>query len=154
MVLALVLGLAVQASDLRVLERDMVEIINIEREARGLKPLALVPELAEVAREHSRVMMITNNVSHEADGNLMEERIQKRVSNACRFGENITKHYNIEYALTDLMSSPGHRGNLLSAKFNAIGIGIQRDAKGLLYITQDFVAWCKQDPPKKKPRRD
>ncbi len=153
MLLALVLGLVVQAGDLRGLEQDMVELINIEREARGMKPLALVPDLAEVAREHSRVMMTSKKVTHEADGSLMEERIQKRVSNVCWFGENITKHYNIEYALTDLMSSPGHRGNILDPKFDAIGIGIQRDAKGLLYITQDFVSWCKQDSPKKKPRR-
>ncbi len=88
----------------------------------------------------------------KSNGSLMEERIQKRVSNACWFGENITKHYNIEYALTDLMSSPGHRGNLLDPKFDAIGIGIEKDAKGQLYITQDFVSWCKQKPSKKTPK--
>jgi uncharacterized protein YkwD len=152
MVLALFLGLVVQAGELREFELEMVELINLEREARGLKPLEFVAELAEVAREHSRVMMTSNKVSHEADGRLMEERIQKRVSNACRFGENITKHYNIEYALTDLMSSSGHRGNLLDPNFDAIGIGIEKDGDGLLYITQDFVSWCKQKPSKKSPK--
>jgi uncharacterized protein YkwD len=152
--LLVVLGIAVQAGSLRELERDMVELINVEREARGLKPLALFTELAEVAREHSRVMMTSKKVTHEADGSLMEERIQKKVSNACLFGENITRHYNIEYALSDLMSSPGHRGNLLDPRYDAVGIGIEKDDKGLLYITQDFVSWCKQDSSKKKPSRD
>ena len=152
--LVAVLGLVVQGSDLRELERDMVELINIEREARGLKPLALLPELAEVAREHSRVMMTYKKVTHDADGSLAEERIKERISNTCWVGENITRHYNIEYALTDLMSSPGHRGNLLDPRYHAIGIGIHKDENGLLYSTQDFVAWCKQKPSKQKPNRD
>lgn len=127
----------------------MRDLINIEREARGLPRFVHVPELTEVARKHSQVMMERGKVSHEADGTVFQERLEKAVTNACRFGENITKHYTIEYAVADLMGSPGHRGNLLDTEFTGIGIGIARNAEGLLYITQDFVSYCEE---KEKPQ--
>ncbi len=65
------------------------------------------------------------------------------IKGACLFGENITKHYTIDYALSDLMGSPGHRANLLDPGFTGIGIGIVRGKGGLLYITQDFFSPCK-----------
>jgi hypothetical protein len=43
---------------------------------------------------------------------------------------------------------------LLDPQYDAIGIGIEKDNQGLLYITQNFVSWCKQEQPKKKPKHD
>jgi uncharacterized protein YkwD len=77
----------------------------------------------------------------------MEDRISSVIKDACLFGENITKHYSIEYALSDLMGSPGHRANLLQPEFTGIGIGIVRGKGGLLYITQNFFRRCTK--PKK-----
>jgi len=120
----------------------MAEMVNVEREARGLEPLELNPALSETARRHSQKMLDRGEVSHEVDGSPMQERIRNVVPNACRFGENITKHYTIEYALSDLMGSEGHRANLLDPEFTGIGIGIVRDKDGVLYITQDFFSPC------------
>jgi uncharacterized protein YkwD len=142
------LGLLVQSGeeglDPGVLEQRMVRLVNVERMARGLRPLESHAALGKVARNHSRAMVDLGEFSHEADGSQLEERIKQVIQNACRFGENITKHYTIEYALSDLMGSPGHRGNLLDPDFTGIGIGIVRGEEGLLYITQDFFSPCKK----------
>ncbi len=134
------------------LEREMARMVNIEREARGLSALEFTPPLAAVARQHSETMLTSGKFSHEADGSSMEERIRKAVTNVCRFGENITKHYSIEYAIGDLMGSPGHRGNLLDPRFTGIGIGIAKGEDGFLYITQDFFGYCKKEPIKRMPK--
>jgi uncharacterized protein YkwD len=38
------------------------------------------------------------------------------------------------------MASPGHRRNILSARYQEISIGIAKDANGDLYFTQVFGA--------------
>jgi uncharacterized protein YkwD len=148
-----ILAIAAQSTDqgvaVRELEEKMTQLVNTEREVRGLRPLEHIPILSEAARKHSQTMFDLDNVSHDADGSHMEERIKEVIEGACRFGENITKHYTIEYALSDLMGSPGHRGNLLDPGFTGIGIGIARGKGGLLYITQDFFSPCKENPSKK-----
>jgi uncharacterized protein YkwD len=84
-----------------------------------------------------------NEVTHEIDGApSFETRVKNAVPDACHFGENITKHYTVEYALADLLRSKGHRGNILDPKYRILGIGIVRNNDGLLYITQDFIGLC------------
>jgi uncharacterized protein YkwD len=133
----------------RDLEKKMAQLVNVEREVRGLTRLDLMPVLSDAARRHSQTMVDLEKVSHEADGSLMEERIKEVIKDACLFGENITKHYTIEYALSDLMGSSGHRANLLEPGFTGMGIGIVQGKGGLLYITQDFFGPCK-DPKRSK----
>ena len=123
------------------LEKKMAELINVERSARGLDPFQYLPRLADVARAHSRAMAEAATPSHEAGGTSLEGRIKSVYPDACFSGENISKHINIDYALADLLTSPGHRENLLSPRYAGIGVGIVR-AKGFLFITQDFIQIC------------
>ena len=144
----LALGLAGQfiadaPQDTEDLEQRMLRLVNIEREARGIAKLETLTVLADVARQHSRAMAERDEVAHELDGIRFDIRIKNTVPGACHFGENITKHYTVEYALADLMGSPGHRGNILDPKYTILGIGIVQNEEGLLYITQDFIALCK-----------
>ena len=37
------------------------------------------------------------------------------------------------------MGSPPHRANILSASYTGIGIGAYRDARGVWWVTQDFL---------------
>lgn len=130
--------------DIETLEQEMHRLVNVEREARGIAKLAPLPPLANVARQHSRAMAEQNLVAHEIEGTPpFETRARSAMPNACHFGENITKHYTVEYALADLMGSPGHRGNILDPKYTFLGIGIVRTKEGLLFITQDFIALCR-----------
>ena len=155
-VAVLLAALAIQSSgkpeSIESLERDMTRLVNVEREARGLPALELLPQLGAVARKHSDIMLASGNFSHEAGGSSMEERTRKVLTNVCWFGENITKHYTIQYAVGDLMGSPGHRGNLLDPNYTGIGIGIAKGEDAFLYITQNFVGFCKKKPMRNKQR--
>jgi uncharacterized protein YkwD len=37
------------------------------------------------------------------------------------------------------MGSPPHRANILNASYTGIGIGAYRDARGVWWVTQDFL---------------
>ena len=125
----------------------MAELINVEREARGLTPFALSPALSDVARAYSARMASRREVHHDL-ANPPDQRIRSGLPDTCTFGENISKHTSIDYSLGDLMMSEGHRANLLSETFTLIGIGIVEGEDGFLYITQEFARPC--DPPRRK----
>ncbi len=58
------------------------------------------------------------------------------------FGENLSKHSNIEYSIGDLMASVGHRENLLDTRFETLGVGIVRGDDDFLYFTLEFARSC------------
>lgn len=145
---------ASQLQDTAALEQEMYRLVNVERQARGIEKLEFLAPLADVARQHSRAMAERNEVTHEIDGApSFETRVKNAVPDACHFGENITKHYTVEYALADLLRSKGHRGNILDPKYEILGVGIVRNNDGLLYITQDFIALCDKKEKKKQGRK-
>ncbi len=132
---------ASKAESIPDLERHMAELINVEREARGIAPLSFSPELAQVARDYSARMAAVGQINHELS-RPVEDRIRDVRPNTCTFGENVSKHTSIDYSLADLMLSPGHRSNILSPRFVEIGIGIVRGEDDFLYITQEFTGPC------------
>jgi uncharacterized protein YkwD len=130
------------------LELRMAELINVEREARGIAPLALSMELSEVARRHSDRMAEARKADHDL-GPPLASRVLAVRPDVCTFGENVARHTSIEYSLGDLMLSKGHRANLLSAQFTEMGIGIVRADDGYLYITQEFIRPCDKRPARR-----
>jgi len=124
--------------DLAALELEMAELINVEREARGIRALR---ELTAVARAYSRRMATAGNANHELD-RPVEERIRDVLPNSCLFGENVSKHTNIDDSIGDMMASVGHRENLLDKRFEALGVGIARGKDGFLYFTLEFARLC------------
>lgn len=134
------------------LEHRMVELVNAEREARGITPLSLSEELSEVARRYSAKMAERGEIHHELD-RPMDERVRDVLPDTCRFGENVSKHTSIDYSMGDLMLSPGHRANILGEDFKELGVGIVRGDDGFLYITQEFASPCpKRAGPKRRGR--
>ena len=53
-------------------------------------------------------------------------------------GENIAHHATVEKAQAALISSPGHRRNILSRGYTKVGIGVALDENGYVYLTQIF----------------
>src|SRR3990172_5196509 len=153
--LVLVISFSCQSAEESVaeLELGMAELVNVEREARGLAPLAFSSALADVGREYSAKMADARRVHHDLD-RPVEERIMAALPDTCTFGENLSKHTTIDYSLGDLMVSTGHRANPLSGRFALIGIGIARGADGFLYISQGFARPCDPPPKGSKRRKD
>lgn len=141
MAFLLFLALAAQTPGSAELERRMVERVNIERGARGIPPLESHPLLSELARKYSQRMAASGRVDHELD-RPMQERILKVLPHTCTFGENVARNTSVEYALSDLMTSKGHRDNLLNPDYEMVGIGIVQGKNDSLYITQEFARRC------------
>ena len=92
--------LASPVEDLADLELEMAELINAEREARGSHRSSAI-----ASSPPSRARMATaGNATHELD-RPVEERIKDVLPNSCLFGENVSKHTNIDYSIGDMMAS-------------------------------------------------
>lgn len=136
--------------ELEALEARMVELVNVEREARGIPALTMSTRLSDIARVYSALMAETGDVRHDLS-TPVEERVLAVAPDTCRFGENIAKNTNLEYALGDLLASEGHRANLLDRRFTLLGVGIVRGENGSLYITQNFTRLCDARPGRMGP---
>ena len=121
------------------LEADMLELVNRERRAHGLKPLRADPEAAEVARAHSRDMFARGYFSHiTPDGADPFERMRRGGLRFRAAGENLAFSRTLPMAHQGLMNSPGHRANILQPHFGRVGVGIVDGGRYGLMVTQSF----------------
>jgi uncharacterized protein YkwD len=133
------------------LEQQLFALINHDRSVQGLYPYVLNSTLSAGARLHS-VKMSGCGLSHQCPG---EPNPCQRVTNegiswtSC--GENVgyTSPYpsawggvqGIEKDMLDEQPpDDGHRLNLLSTSYHRIGVGIYIDARGYVWITEDFAS--------------
>src|SRR5690242_11440818 len=120
-------------------EKRILEELNHERVKNGLKPLEWNEQAAAAARAHTRLLVENANLSHQFPG---EASLPKRLgATGARFtvaAENVARTEWIEDVHPALMGSSGHRDNMLSPRYNAVGIGVTED-KGRIFVTQDFI---------------
>lgn len=123
----------------------MLNLINKERIGRGLPTLDLDRRLVLTARAKSRDMVMHNYFGHESLL-LGNPYVQMKAAGINDYlvlgGENIAGHVAVETAHQALMSSPGHRANILDYRYTNVGVGIINDGPYGLMITQHF-AGCK-----------
>lgn len=121
------------------LEAQMLEMVNRERAAAGLKPLAEDPELREVARQHSADMLARGYFSHiSPEGKSPFDRMRDAKISFTIAGENLALAPTLTLAHTGLMNSPGHRANILRPQFGRVGIGILDGGIHGLMVSQEF----------------
>ena len=120
-------------------EKRILELVNKERVAQGLKPLSSNPKAQEVARAHSRDMYAQGYFSHiSLDGRTPFQRMEDGGVEFKAAGENLALAPTIDLAHTGLMNSPGHRANILSPNYGTAGIGVIESPKYGLMVTQNF----------------
>ncbi|HEY0081373.1 MAG TPA: CvpA family protein, partial [Pyrinomonadaceae bacterium] len=121
------------------LEAEMLELVNRERAAEGLAPLAADDELREVARRHSSDMFARGYFSHVTpEGRDPFARIRESGYTFRTAGENLALAPTLSIAHTGLMNSPGHRANILRPQFGRVGIGIMDGGRRGIMVTQNF----------------
>jgi uncharacterized protein YkwD len=121
------------------LEAQMLELVNQERAAAGLKPLTPDPELTEVARAHSADMFARGYFAHVSpDGQDPFDRMTRAGVTFRTAGENLALAPTVRVAHTGLMNSPGHRANILRPAFGRLGIGIVDGGYRGLMVSQEF----------------
>jgi hypothetical protein len=120
-------------------EKRILEELNHERIKSGLKPLEWNEQAAAAARAHTRMLAENANLSHQFSGEAsLPERIGATGARFTVAAENVARTEWIEDVHPALMGSSGHRANMLSPRYNAVGIGVVDD-KGKIYVTQDFI---------------
>jgi uncharacterized protein YkwD len=121
------------------LEKEMLVLVNREREKKGLKRLEADPEIALVALKHSEDMLARGYFSHYTPEGLNPfDRMKKGHVRFYTAGENLALAQTLPLAHTGLMNSPGHRANILNPTFGRLGIGILDAGIYGLMITQNF----------------
>jgi len=119
-------------------ERELVRRLNEERVRAGLPALASDDRLTEAARVHAKLMADRSQLSHQFPG---EPAVRERLAEAkLRFnasGENVAYDSDIANAHQGLIVSSPHRANILSPKYNAVGIGVVHKGE-VIYVAQDF----------------
>ncbi|MBI2636404.1 CAP domain-containing protein [Candidatus Peregrinibacteria bacterium] len=113
--------------------RDVLSIVNQERQKRGIATLTRNPILERSAQIHANDMAKRNFFSHIApDGTDLEDRIRAtgyfvkpcNCSVSFPYGENIAKgQKNAKDVMSAWMRSSTHRENILNGKFKEFGLG-------------------------------
>ena len=120
-------------------EQTAGNLLNSDRARYNLAPLALDPELCRIARIKSEDMRDNQYFAHTSptygDVGSMLRHFGVTFTAA---GENIAHHATVEKAQAALISSPGHRKNILSAGYTKAGVGVAVDQRGFVYLTQIF----------------
>jgi uncharacterized protein YkwD len=141
---------SVDTAKKRALVRATLCVLNAERRKHGLRALRLSPKLSAAARGHSHAMAARHFFSHDSlNGSSFVDRIRRtgylRGARSWNVGENIawgTGRLGTPRAIgRSWMNSPGHRANILSRSFRAIGIGISAgtpNGPGGATYTTDF----------------
>ena len=121
------------------LEARMVELVNADRVRIGLSALKSDPELTQVAREHSRDMLMRGYFAHVSpEGEDVGGRLRRHKARYLVAGENLALAQTLTIAHNGLMRSPGHRANILRPQYGRIGIGVLDGGTHGLMVTQVF----------------
>ena len=119
-------------------ERQVVELVNVQRARNGLQPLSLDAGLCRFARVKSQDMHDNRYFDHTSPtyGSPFDMMRQFGITYASA-GENIAMGYSTPEAVVNAwMNSSGHRANILSAKYTTLGVGFVSDGG---YWTQWFI---------------
>ncbi len=125
-------------SSLNKYEKEVVKLVNEIRSQNGLAGLEIDEELSRVARIKSQDMKDNNYFSHTSPtyGSPFD-MMQKFGISYRSAGENIAKgQSSAQEVVNAWMNSEGHRKNILSSSFTAIGVGYVSQGN---YWTQMFV---------------
>ncbi|AEG59193.1 CAP domain-containing protein [Desulforamulus ruminis] len=105
-------------------EQAMLNLINKERAAAGLKPLTMDAALSQVARMKAEDMIRNNYFSHQSPTYGSPFDMMKSNGITYRYaGENLAGAPDVNTAHTNLMNSSGHRANILKSEYTKVGIG-------------------------------
>jgi uncharacterized protein YkwD len=132
-------------------EKQFIDMTNVERKKHNLPPVKVSPLLTKVARAHAANMARQEKALHELDGKSPFQRLKEAKYRYLAAGENIAFRPDdlpLKVTMEKWMDSPPHRKNILDAEFTEIGLGAASSKDGTVYITQLF------GTPKETEKRD
>ncbi len=126
--------------DLEALEREVWAEVNRYRVEKGLSELTWDQDLAEVARDYSRTMLVRADLEHDVGGTTTAERLRSAGVDYLCACENLSfkRGFNIDpanRAVTGWIYSQEHRENMLNRCVTGAGAGIAASPTGGFYVT-------------------
>lgn len=123
------------------IERQIVNLVNVERAKEGLNPLKFSDELSEVADIKAADMRDADYFDHTSPNYGSPFEMMKSFGiDYSGAGENIAMGYPTpEAVMNGWMNSQGHKENILRDWFEEIGIGYVTDERGYTYWVQMFI---------------
>lgn len=122
-------------------EKLLVDLVNVERSARGLNPVVWDGMLTSVARAHGEDMCLMGRASHNSskDGADYGARLARSSYRARGVAENVAYNADVVKAHRALMLSPGHRHNILDPDLTAVGMAVVVEPRSdWVYVVEDF----------------
>ena len=107
------------------IEQQVLDLVNKERAANGLKPLQMDWQVARVAEHKSQDMAAKNYFDHTSPtyGSPFDMLKSYGISYKSA-GENIAKgQKSAQEVVTAWMNSSGHRANILNSSYTHMGVG-------------------------------
>ncbi len=116
----------------------LAAMVNGARASEGLERLARDARLDHVAQAHAEAMRDAHRLAHEGVDGTPADRVKDAGIEASAVGENVAHAADAQHAHRTLWQSPSHRSNLLEKHFNALGVGMARDADDTLWVCEVF----------------
>jgi uncharacterized protein YkwD len=122
------------------LEKQLLELVNKEREKEKLPPLKFNAALYRAARDHSANMAKKNELNHVLDGKTPDKRIAEAGYEFGTFAENIAwgDGQTPAEVVQGWMESPRHKANILNKDMTETGLGAVRGSGRELWYTEVF----------------
>lgn len=122
-------------------QKQVLDLVNVERTKRGLKALTLDTKLSNVATMKSQDMIDKNYFDHNSPTYGSPFDMMRKFGISYRSaGENIAEgQRSPEEVMNAWMNSEGHRKNILNPNFTTLGVGVAKTSSGRLYWTQMFI---------------
>ena len=116
---------SLQQSSMSQIEKAAAELVNEKREDNGLRPLQISVNLSAKARVKAQDMKKNNYFSHTSPTYGSPFAMMQSLGVTYRSAaENIAMGYRTAEAVVNAwMASPSHRANILSTRYDSMGIG-------------------------------
>jgi len=111
---------------------------NAARASEGVGRLRRDRRLDAVAQAHADAMRDARRIGHDVGQGDPRARIEAAGLPIRSAGENVAHADDLGRAHRALWSSPSHRGTMLHAQFNSIGVGVAHDPDGSVWVCQVF----------------
>jgi uncharacterized protein YkwD len=105
-------------------ENAVVQLINAERQSRGLHAYAVQSQLRAAARVQAADMACNHFLGHiGSDGSTVRDRVRAQGYSFSWIGENYMVSQNPQSAFNWWMNSAPHTANILSPNYTEFGVG-------------------------------
>lgn len=120
--------------------QQALSLLNADRAKNGLPALALNSALSNLGDAYAQDMINRNFFSHyNPEGQSPFDRMKAAGIGYTYAGENLAINTGVAAAETAFMNSSGHRANILNQNYTQVGLGVRHDAKGSVYVVQEFI---------------